>query len=96
MEPVPQIDPEWQKSFAAEAERNGWTGAEIGRRITGGTMTKAQKRAAAIVMVQRLAAEAEAMTDEQLASNAAVLRAIDSHRVGGRQLFTEYLAEESP
>ena len=96
MEPVPEIDREWQRQFAAEAERNGWTGAEIGRRITGGDMTKAQKRAAAIVMLRRLAVESESLTPEQLASNAAVLRAIDSHRVGGRQLFTEYLAEESP
>lgn len=54
-------------------------------------LSAADRRAATIAMLQQWAAEDEAMTEEEAASNAAVLRAIDEDRLSDRKLFEAIL-----
>lgn len=46
--------------------------------------------------LQRWQAEDEAMTEEESAANADVLRAIDENRLSDRKLFTDILKNERP
>jgi hypothetical protein len=53
-----------------------------------------ERRAAAFVMLQRWAEEDAALSPEEAAANAEVLRALDEDRPSYRKLFTDILKDE--
>jgi hypothetical protein len=59
-------------------------------------LSSAEKAAALRAMLEQWNAEDEAMTEEEMASNAAVLRAIDENRSSDRKLFTDILKDLPP
>jgi hypothetical protein len=51
------------------------------------------RHSAAVAMLERWAREAENLSDQEAAENAAVLRAIDEDRLSDRKLFTDILKD---
>lgn len=93
------LPPELQERLRREAERQGIppdavTLKLLDEHLPSADRPPADRRAAAIAMLQQWAAEDELLTDEELAANAAVLRAIDEHRPPSRKLFTDILKDE--
>ena len=76
----------------SEAARLGEPPDRVAERLLDERLPKVVSFEAGQLLIARWIKEAESMTEEEFESNAAVLRAIDSHRPH-RPLFTEILAD---
>ena len=83
------LPPELEQRLRQEAARHGLPFETFVLQRLAQQLSPAERRAAAVAMLELWAAEAETGTDEEAAGNAAVLRAIDDERPPDRRLFTE-------
>jgi hypothetical protein len=83
-----------EERLCQEAQRQGLSPDAVTLKLLDKHLPSADRRAALIAMLQQWNAEDEAMTPEESAANAEVLRAIDEERLSNRKLFTEILKDE--
>lgn len=76
-----------------EAERQGLPPSAVTLKLLDAHLPAASRAAGLVAMLQTWQAEDEAMTAEETAANADVLRAIDEDRLSDRKLFTEILKD---
>lgn len=88
------LPPELEARLRQEAQRQGQAPDAVAREVLDKHLPPADRRAAAVAMLLQWASEIETMTEEEAASNAAVLRAIDEDRLSDRKLFTDILKDE--
>jgi hypothetical protein len=89
------LPPQLAERLQAEAALRGVSAEEYALRLLDERLPQVwneERRAAAIAMLKQWAEEDAQMSDEERASNAEVLRAIDEHRPH-RKLFTETLKD---
>ena len=91
------LPPQLEDRLRREAERRGVAPAAVTLQLLEEHLppSDADRRAAAIAMLEQWEIEDAALTPEQEAENAAVLRAIDEDRLSDRKWFTEVL-KDSP
>jgi hypothetical protein len=88
------LPPELEERLREEAARRGLPADVAVLQILDQHLPPAARRAAAVAMLREWAQEDEALTDEQLATNAAVLRDLDASRSSDRSLFSDILKDE--
>ena len=88
------LPPELEDRLKREAERQGLPADAVTLKILNEHLPPADRRAAAIAMLQQWRKEDEAMTDEEAAANREILRAIDEDRLSDRKLFREVLGDD--
>lgn len=76
-----------------EAQRQGLFPDAVTLKLLDEHLPPVDRRAALLALLQRWQAEDEAMTEEESAANAEVLRAIDEDRLSDRKLFTAILKD---
>lgn len=92
---------ELEERLRQEADRQGQTSDALALKILDQQLPPAdprtveERRAAVIAMLEQWAEEDESLTDEELASNADLLRAIDEDRLSDRKLFEGILKDDS-
>lgn len=88
------IPHELEDRLRREAERQGVSPATVTLKMLDEHLPSANRQAA-IAMLQKWVTEDEMLTDEQLAANAAVLRAFDADRLSDRKLFADVLKDKA-
>jgi hypothetical protein len=90
------LPPELEERLRREAERRGQPTEAVALRLLDQHLPPPpdDRRAAAVAMLQRWAEEDTAMSPEEAAANADVLRALDEDRPSYRKLFTDLLKDE--
>jgi hypothetical protein len=83
------LSAELQTRLRQEAQRQGVSPDADTLKLLDRHLPAADRRAGLISMLQQWAKEDAAMTPEEAAANAEVLRAIDEDRLSDRKLFTE-------
>ena len=86
---------ELENRLHQEAQRQGLSPDEVTLQLLEQYLPAPDRRAALISMLHQWHTEDEAMTAEEGAVNAAVLRALDEDRLSDRKLFTDVLKDES-
>jgi hypothetical protein len=76
-----------------EADRQGLSADAVTLKLLAEHLPPTDRQNARIAMLKQWQAEDEAMTPENAAANAEVLRAINEDRLSDRKLFTEILEE---
>lgn len=91
------LSPELEDRLRQEAERRGISLDTVTIELLDKHLPHDDegRRSAAITMLHDWAHEDQALSDEDAAENAAVLRALDEHRPSYRKLFGNMLWEES-
>jgi hypothetical protein len=88
------LPPDLENRLRLESNRRGLSPDEVTVKLLDEHLPAAGRSAAFLALLQQWQAEDEAMTDEEGASNAEVLRAIDADRLSNRKLFTELLKDD--
>jgi hypothetical protein len=89
------LPPELEQRLQVEATRRGLPAAAVALQVLDQHLPPADRRTAALALLERWARENEQLTDQKLAENASVLRSIDESRPSYRKLFTDVLKDES-
>ncbi len=89
------LPPELEERLRREAERQKLSADVVTLKLLDAHLPPVDRRAAAIAMLERWTVEDEAMTEQERASNADVLRAVDEDRLSDRQLFADILKEKA-
>lgn len=89
------LSSELEERLRREAQKQGLTPGAVTVRLLDEHLPPADKRLAAMAMLQQWIAEDKALTDQDIADNAAALRAIDADRLSDRKLFADILKDES-
>jgi hypothetical protein len=81
-----------------EAQRRGQAAESVALQLLDQHLPPAldERRSAALSMLQQWLAEDATLSAEEVAENAAVLRALDEDRPSYRKLFTEVLKDHGP
>lgn len=90
------LSPDLEIRLQEEATRRGLPAEAAALQLLDEHLPSPARRAAAVAMLQEWTRENEALSDEQLAANAALLRDLDASRPSDRLLFSELLGEGSP
>ncbi len=77
-----------------EAQRQGLSPDAVTLKLLEQHLPSADRRAALIALLHQWKTEDEALTEEESAANAEVLRSIDKDRLSDRQLFAEILKDK--
>jgi hypothetical protein len=83
-----------EQRLKTEAARRNQAADQLAIQVLDQHLPPVGRHAAAIALLQQWSAEDEAMTDEECAQNAAVLRALDDDRPSNRKLFPDLLRDE--
>lgn len=86
---------ELETRLRQEAERQGLLPDTLTLKLLDEHLPGADRRAALIAMLHQWKAEDDEMTDEEIAENSEVLRAIDEDRLSDRKLFAAILKDGS-
>lgn len=87
------LTPELQERLRREAERRHVSIDMVAVQLLDKHLPALNRQDAAVAMLQQWQAEDAAMTAEDAAGNATILRAIDADRLSDRKLFTDVLNE---
>ena len=92
------LPPELEERLRQEAERRGQTAEAVVVRLLDQHLPPAgdDRRAAAVALLRRWAEEDAALSPEEAAANADVLRALDEDRPSYRKLFTDLRKGDPP
>jgi hypothetical protein len=92
------LPPELGERLRQEAERRGQTAEAVVVRLLDQHLPPAgdDRRAAAVALLHRWAEEDAALSPEEAAANADVLRALDEDRPSYRKLFTDLRKGDPP
>jgi predicted transcriptional regulator len=92
------LSPELEERLRQEAERRGQPRELVALRLLDEHLPprEANRRAAAVAMLERWAEEDAALSPKEQAANTAVLRALDEDRPSYRKLFTDILKDAAP
>ena len=86
---------EIEKRLQQEAHRKGQPSEEVALRLLDQHLPpEAARRAAAVAMLEQWSREDAALSAEDAASNAEVLRTLDNDRPSHRKLFTDVLKDD--
>lgn len=98
------LSPELEQRLHQETERQGISADAVALQILqqhlppfdpcAAERREQERQATLLAMLEQWAKEDEAMTDEEIASNREVLRAIDENRGSGRKLFQDILRDD--
>lgn len=89
------LPPPLDERLRQEAQRQGLPADAVTLKLLDEHLPRPERSAVLVAMLQQWQAEDEAMSDEEAAANAEVLRAIDEDRLSDRKLFTEVLKDAS-
>jgi hypothetical protein len=89
---------ELEERLRQEAERRGQSTEAVALRLLDQQLPPPldERRAAAVALLHRWQEEDAALSPEEAATNADVLRALDADRASYRKLFTDLLKDDSP
>ncbi len=89
------LTPELRQRLQREADRQHLSADAVAIQLLEKHLPGLDRQAAAVAMLQQWAEEDAAMSAQDAAANAAVLRSIDEDRLSNRKLFTELLNDRS-
>jgi len=84
-----------ERRLHEEAQRQGLSPDAVTLKLLDLHLPAPDRRAILISMLQQWQTEDEAMTAQEAAANAALLRAVDEDRLSDRKLFTDILKDKS-
>jgi hypothetical protein len=87
------LPPQLEARLKQEAARRGMAADACALHLLEQSLPAEDRRSAGVAMLERWALEAENLSEEEAAENAAVLRAIDEDRLSDRKLFTDILRD---
>jgi hypothetical protein len=87
------LPPDLESRLRQEAQRQGLPPDAVTLKLPDDHLPAVDRRAALIALLKEWRTEDEAMTPEESASNAEVLRALDEDRLSDRKLFTQILKD---
>lgn len=89
------LPPELQTRLHQEAERLGQSDEALALRLLEQNLPPMDdRRAAAVALLHRWMEEDAALSPEEAATNAALLRALDEDRPSYRKLFTDFVKDD--
>jgi hypothetical protein len=87
-----ELSPDLEFRLKSEAARRGEPTDRVAVHLLDEHLPRAKQRDEAVDILKQWAEEATTMSDEEMASNAAVLRTIDDDRLSDRRLFDAVLS----
>ncbi len=88
------LTPELERRLRSEAARRNQAADEVALRLLDQHLPPVDGRSTALSLLKQWAAEDDALTDEECAENAAILRAFDEDRPSYRKLFADILKSD--
>jgi hypothetical protein len=88
------LPPDVENRLRVESDRRGMSPDAVTLRLLDEHLPPMDQSTGFLALLQQWQAEEAAMSDEEKASNAEVLRAIDDDRLSNRKLFTTILKDD--
>ena len=88
------LSTELEGRLQQEAKRQGLSPDVVTLKLLEQHLPSADRRAALIALLHQWKTEDEALTEEECAANAEVLRSIDEDRLSERKLFARFLQDK--
>lgn len=87
------LSPDVESRLRLESDRHGLSPDAFTVKLLDEHLPRADRQTAFLALLRQWQAEDQAMTNEEGAANAEVLRAIDEDRLSDRKLFTQILKD---